>query len=71
MFGIEKKLGFGCMRLPMCGQEIDTAQFCEMVDLFLANGFTISIRRTATTAARVKRRCATVSRRAIRASGTC
>ena len=39
MFDVEKKLGFGCMRLPMCGDEIDTAQFCEMVDLFLENGF--------------------------------
>ena len=39
MFGIEKKLGFGCMRLPMRGREIDTEAFCEMVDVFLENGF--------------------------------
>ena len=37
-----KKLGFGCMRLPMLDSEnnkVDMAQFCEMVDTFLAKGF--------------------------------
>jgi len=34
------KLGFGLMRLPMIGEEVDIAQTCEMVDSFLAAGFT-------------------------------
>lgn len=33
------KLGFGFMRLPMIGQEIDIEQTKEMVDLFMAKGF--------------------------------
>lgn len=36
-----KPLGFGCMRLPMLENgEVDHAQFCNMVDLFLERGFT-------------------------------
>lgn len=35
-----KKLGFGLMRLPMIGDEIDIEQFKDMVDLFLEKGFT-------------------------------
>lgn len=38
-FGIHKKLGFGCMRLPMKDGEIDTALFCRMVDRFLEEGY--------------------------------
>lgn len=35
------RLGFGCMRLPVLeNNEIDHEKFCEMVDLFLARGFT-------------------------------
>ncbi|MDL2246163.1 aldo/keto reductase [Methanobrevibacter sp. OttesenSCG-928-K11] len=34
------KLGFGLMRLPMIGEEIDIAQTQEMVDLFIKKGFT-------------------------------
>ncbi len=34
-----KKFGFGCMRLPMNGGEVDTAETCRMVDAFLAAGF--------------------------------
>lgn len=34
-----KKLGFGCMRLPMNGEEVDIPQFCEMVDHYLQAGF--------------------------------
>ena len=37
-----KKLGFGCMRLPMMGGadgEVDKREFCRMVDTFLAEGF--------------------------------
>ncbi len=33
------KLGFGFMRLPMIGAEIDIEQTKEMVDLFMAKGF--------------------------------
>lgn len=38
-----KKLGFGCMRLPMIGGaegSVDTAQFNQMIDLFMEQGFT-------------------------------
>lgn len=35
-----KKLGFGLMRLPMIGDDIDIEQTKVMVDEFLANGFT-------------------------------
>ena len=35
-----KKLGFGMMRLPMVGEEVDIAQTKEMVDRFMAAGFT-------------------------------
>ena len=34
------KLGFGLMRLPMIGDEVDIEQTKEMVDLFMAAGFT-------------------------------
>ena len=34
------KLGFGLMRLPMIGEEVDVEQTKEMVDLFLEKGFT-------------------------------
>ena len=33
------KLGFGLMRLPQVNGEIDIPQTCEMVDMFLAEGF--------------------------------
>ena len=36
---IKKNFGFGCMRLPMTGDEIDQAAFCAMIDKFIASGF--------------------------------
>ena len=36
---IKKNFGFGMMRLPMCGEEVDTEQTSKMVDAFLAAGF--------------------------------
>ena len=36
---VKKNFGFGCMRLPMAGDEVDEPQFCDMVDYFLENGF--------------------------------
>ena len=36
---MKKKLGFGMMRLPMNGEQVDEAQVCAMVDAFLARGF--------------------------------
>ncbi len=36
---IKKNFGFGCMRLPMKGDEVDTAEMKRMVDLFLEKGF--------------------------------
>ena len=35
-----KKLGFGLMRLPMLGDQVDIEQTKTMVDLFMAKGFT-------------------------------
>jgi len=39
----EKKLGFGCMRLPVIDgdmERIDDALFCKMIDTFMEQGFT-------------------------------
>ena len=36
---IQKNFGFGYMRLPMLGDEVDIPQTMEMVDTFLAKGF--------------------------------
>ena len=36
---IKKNFGFGCMRLPMNGSEVDIEQTKKMVDLFLEEGF--------------------------------
>ena len=36
---IHGKFGFGCMRFPMNGEEIDTAQVEKMVDAFIDAGF--------------------------------
>lgn len=39
MTEIKKNFGFGCMRLPMIGENVDTNHFSQMVDLFIAEGF--------------------------------
>lgn len=39
MTQIQKNFGFGLMRLPMIGDEVDIPQTKEMVDAFLAAGF--------------------------------
>ncbi len=36
---IKKNFGFGIMRLPMNGSEVDISQTCDMVDAFLNAGF--------------------------------
>jgi len=36
---IQKNFGFGFMRLPMIGEDVDIPQTCKMVDTFLENGF--------------------------------
>ena len=36
---VKKNFGFGCMRLPMKDNEVDTAEFSAMIDTFLENGF--------------------------------
>lgn len=36
---VKKNFGFGCMRLPMNGGEIDYAEFNKMIDAFIENGF--------------------------------
>ena len=41
-----KNLGFGLMRLPLISKnstDIDMAQFCDMVDIFLEHGFMINL----------------------------
>ena len=35
-----KNFGFGCMRLPMNGEQVDIPRFTQMVDRFLEEGFT-------------------------------
>lgn len=39
-FNTTKRLGFGCMRLKMAGDEVDEAEFIRMIDTFMAAGFT-------------------------------
>lgn len=36
---VKKNFGFGCMRLPMKGEEVDYEETCKMVDAFLEAGF--------------------------------
>lgn len=36
---MEKLLGFGCMRLPMNGSEVDYDMFNKMIDYYIENGF--------------------------------
>ena len=39
MENIKKNFGFGFMRLPMQGEEVDLAETAKMVDAFLGAGF--------------------------------
>lgn len=36
---MEKKLGFGCMRLPMKNGKVDYDEFNKMIDYYMDNGF--------------------------------
>ena len=36
---VKKKLGFGCMRLPLRDGAVDYTEFSQMVDTFIADGF--------------------------------
>ncbi len=36
---IKKNFGFGCMRLPMNGEEVDYEETKKMIDTFIENGF--------------------------------
>ena len=36
---VKKKLGFGCMRLPMKRKKVDHDETKKMVDLFMREGF--------------------------------
>ena len=36
---VKRNFGFGCMRLPMIGDEVDLAEVNRMVDAFIAAGF--------------------------------
>jgi len=36
---VRKNFGFGCMRLPMNGENVDYAEFNKMIDAFFENGF--------------------------------
>ena len=33
------KFGFGCMRLPMKGEEVDVEEFKRMIDAYMDAGF--------------------------------
>lgn len=44
---IKKNFGFGCMRLPMNGENIDTAETCRMVDAFLDADYYYNVVHTA------------------------
>ena len=35
---IHGNFGFGCMRLPMKGSQVDYDEFCRMADAFIASG---------------------------------
>ena len=37
--GVKKKLGFGCMRLKMDGDQVDYNEFNKMIDAFIGAGF--------------------------------
>lgn len=37
--GVNKNFGFGCMRFPQTGEEINIAETQEMIDMFIRNGF--------------------------------
>lgn len=36
---MKKNFGFGCMRLPMIDEEVNTEEFCRMIDTFMDYGF--------------------------------
>ena len=36
---LKKNLGFGCMRLPMKGEEVDYEEFSKMIDAYMDAGF--------------------------------
>ncbi|SFQ21952.1 hypothetical protein SAMN02910358_01168 [Lachnospiraceae bacterium XBB1006] len=36
---VNGNFGFGCMRLPMNGDEVDNDEFCKMIDAFIEAGF--------------------------------
>ena len=36
---METKLGFGCMRLPMNGDEVNYEEFNKMIDYYMEQGF--------------------------------
>lgn len=39
---VKKIFGFGCMRLPMNGEQVDYEETRKMVDVFLENGFSVN-----------------------------
>ena len=51
---VKKNFGFGCMRLPMKGKEVDFEETAKMVDMFLANGFNYFAISVMTTSASVE-----------------
>ena len=36
---MDKKLAFGCMRLPMKNDQVDYEEFNKMIDYYMDNGF--------------------------------
>ena len=39
---VKRNFGFGCMRLPMIGEEVDLEEVNRMVDAFIDAGFNLS-----------------------------
>jgi len=55
---VKKNFGFGCMRLPMAGGEVDLEETCRMVDAFWPQVSITLTPHTAISEARAKPPCA-------------
>ena len=72
---MQRKLGFGAMRLPLTNSDdpksIDLAQFRQMADLFMEQGFCYFDTHIPTTTVTLRRRSVNVSSSNIPASVFC
>ena len=51
---IKKNFGFGCMRLPMNGEQVDYEETCKMIDTFMEMALIILIQPMVILMERVK-----------------